>query len=287
MSLIRDLYRFWREERKRPAANAEKKVEFEQWEKDVTADDIRTLFLATLTEGNEDMHSPVIKRAQIQQFHEDMAALTKTSNGEIEMPSVTDHLVQAQDQDDRHNAVLGAVPALETLITSHAHFPFTTPVILTRDALLRAVLLLTNHVALPFKQACQVGNDYEIRTHSEKERLRFIYSALACPPIGDPTQDDVLDIVSRVKYPWQTWGKGIVRRRLLDDFRPLAERLEPARDVKAQDSLLVKKLEPLRVLVKAFPPRWGEPVVVVRFGENQALTEKQFVEWASTVRRYL
>lgn len=232
------------------------------------------------------MHSPVIKRAQIRQFNEDMAALTKSSNGEIEMRSITNRLVQAQDQTDKYNAVLGAVPALEALITSHAHFPFTSPVMLTKDVLLRAVLLLTHRVAMPFEQACQIGNDYEIRTHSETERLRFIYSALACPPTGAPTQDDVLDIVSRVKYPWQTWSKGIIRRQLLDEFNPLAERLKPGKDAEVQASLSIVDLEPLRELAKAFPPRWGEPVVVVGFGE-EALTEKQFVEWATTVRKHL
>ncbi|OAG02405.1 uncharacterized protein CC84DRAFT_1167459 [Paraphaeosphaeria sporulosa] len=232
------------------------------------------------------MHGAVIKRAQIEQFNVDMAAFAKSPNEEIEMHSVTDRLVQVQHQAEKHNAVIGAIPALEALITSHAHFPFTNPVMLTRDALLRAVLLLTDHASLPFRQACQVGDDYEIRTHSEKERLRFIYSALACSPIGVPTQDDVLDVVSRVEYPWRTWAKGIIRRQLLDDFRPLAERLAPARDVEVPESLPVKKLEPLRELATAFPLRWGDPAAVVGFGGEGAVTREQFVEWATKVRNY-
>jgi hypothetical protein len=222
------------------------------------------------------MHSLVIKHSQIQHFDKVVATLTKPGSAELEMRSITDYLVQAQDQDNKHKALLGAVPALESLLVSHAHFPFTSPVILTRDALLRAVLLLTHHVDLPFKQACGVGQEDEIRTHSDEERIRFIYSALVCPPTGAPTHGDVLDIVSRVKYPWQTWGKGIVRRRLLNEFEPLARRLEPTRNVQVPESLLVEHLE----------PRWGNPVVV-RFGKEDAVTEQQFVEWATKVREYL
>jgi hypothetical protein len=233
------------------------------------------------------MHSPVIKRSQIQHFDKVVAALPKSDNAELEMRSITDYLVQNQDQDDKHQALLSAVPALESLLVSHAHFPFTSPVMLTRDALLRAVLLLTHHVDFPFKQACWVGQEHEIRTHANEERLRFIYSALICPPTGAPTHDDVLDVVSRVKYPWQTWGKGIIRRRLLADFEPLARRLEAVGNVHVPESLLVESLEPLRALVKAFPPRWGDPVVVVGFGGEDALTGEQFVEWATKVRPYV
>lgn len=37
MSLVRDLYRSWREERKRPTANAKKQIEFEEWMQNVTS----------------------------------------------------------------------------------------------------------------------------------------------------------------------------------------------------------------------------------------------------------
>lgn len=203
----------------------------------------------------------------------------------MKIDSVTAYILEAHAQDDEHEAVNRAAPILASLILAHAHFPFMDPVTLTRDALLRAILLLTHHVELPFAQTCQIGHEYEIRKHPEKARLRFIYSALAGSYTGVPTQDDILDIISRVKYPWQTWGKGIVRRQLLDDLKPLAKRLGSGGNAKVADSVPVERLELLRELVEAFPPRWGDPPSVVGFGGRKAVTARQFVEWAKKVRK--
>jgi hypothetical protein len=107
----------------------------------------------------------------------------------------------------------------------------------------------------------------------------FINPALARSPTGCPTNDDILDVVCRVQYPWYICSKNLDRLRPITDFLPLAERLEPSslKDLASLGPLPVSLLEPLRDIAKAFPPRHNEPVADLGFGGANALPIKEFL----------
>lgn len=218
---------------------------------------------------------------ELEYFDDLVAGLDVAADGQLQITSILDHLTRAHAT--KSEVIQVNTSILEILIISHACFPFSSPVLLTKDAFCRALLLLTSRCESNFKQATSTAGQQTMRERMEQQRLQFIYSALACPPTGMATHDDIVDIISRVKYPWLVAPKGIVRRRPVSDFFPLAERLEPSKDKTLPDTLPVSNLKPLGKLVAAFPPRWNEAVSDLSFKGSGMLSVEQFVQWATKV----
>lgn len=103
------------------------------------------------------------------------------------------------------------------------------------------------------------------------------------PAPGVPSHEDILDTVCRVRYPWRYClkPKDEPIRRPVTVFLPLAERLEPLQDAKLPDSIPTP--HPLRDLVAAFPPRWGESPADLSFENGDMIDAEQFVLWAKKV----
>ena len=123
-----------------------------------------------------------------------------------------------------------------------------------------------------------------IRTRTPSARLRFIYSALTNPPCGAPTQDDVLDVLCRVKYPAQLAYKGQSLRRPVADLASLAERLEPVKEQSAVESMSAATVQQLRELVEAFPSPYQHLVVDTDVDTSGSLRAEEFEKWALQVR---
>ena len=226
---------------------------------------------------------------ELARFDDLVAGFDLDSDGQIELNSLLKHLTLSHAT--QTDLIRSTASNLEILITSHACFPFSSPTPLTRDAFCRAVLLLTSRCEKPFRFATWVsgkhGYDY-VRTRYPRDRLMFIYSALARPPTGYSTSNDILDVVCRVRYPWFICSKNLDRLRPITDFIPLAERLEPSslKDPSLLDPLPVSLLEPLHDIAKAFPPRHKEPAADLGFGGADTLTMNEFLLWARKVRNY-
>ena len=227
------------------------------------------------------MLSVDVTPTELEYFDEVVAGFDFGSDGQLQMTSILHHLTRTHTTKSEPIRLNASV--LENLILSHACFPFTSPVLLTKDAFCRAILLLTNRCESNFKQATQTAGHQTMRKRSEQQRLEFIQSALAHPPTGTPTHNDVLDVISRVKYPWLVAPKGIVLRHPVTDFSPLARRLEPLKDKRLSDPLPVSILKSLESLVAAFPPRWNEAVSDLNFEGSGELNDERFVQWATKV----
>jgi hypothetical protein len=218
---------------------------------------------------------------ELQYFDDLVAGFDVASDGQLQMTSIIQHLTRTHTT--KSEVIQLNASILGNLIISHACFPFSSPVLLTEDAFCRAILLLTDRCESNFKQATRTGGQETMRKRSEQRRLEFIHSALARPPTGTPTHDDILDIVSRVQYPRLIAPKGIVRRRPITDFSLLAERLEPAKDQALPDTLPISVLKPLENLVAAFPPRYTEAASDMSFEGDGELNAEVFVQWAIKV----
>lgn len=236
--------------------------------------------MVTLKEGSDTITADV-EPAELEYFDNLIAGFDVTSDSELQMPPIIHHLTRAYAT--KAGVIQSTVCILETLILSHACFPFPSPVLLTKDAFCRAILLLTSRCERNFNQVESTSSHDTIRERSKQKRLTFIYSALVRPPIGVPTHDDILDVVCRVQYPRGFYAKGIIRRRPISDFLPLAERLAPSEDKTLPDSLPVLTLQPLKNLVAAFSPRRDKPVDDLGFGGREKLSAEQFVLWATKV----
>lgn len=106
------------------------------------------------------------------------------------------HLTHAHNAPAKTEAIQSAAFVLETLIISHAHFPFSSPTPLTEDAFCRAILILSDRCKESFKQAIIINRDYVVSKRTDRKRLLFIYSALARPFTGKMRS---LSILCRIK----------------------------------------------------------------------------------------
>jgi hypothetical protein len=219
--------------------------------------------------------------AELQYFDDLVAGFDVTSDGQLQMDSIIHHLTSTHTTKSEVIQLYASI--LGNLIIAHACFPFSSPVLLTKDAFCRAILLLTDRCESNFKQATGTGGHETMRKRSEQKRLEFIHSALARPPTGTPTHDDILDVISRVQYPRLIAPKGVIRRRPITDFSLMAERLEPAKDQTLPDPLPISVLKPLENLVVAFPPRYTEVASDLSFEGGGKLNAEEFVQWATKV----
>jgi hypothetical protein len=219
--------------------------------------------------------------AELQYFDDLVAGFDITSDGQLQMDSIIHHLTSTHTTKSEVIQLYASI--LGNLIIAHACFPFSSPVLLTKDAFCRAILLLTDRCESNFKQATGTGGHETMRKRSEQKRLEFIHSALARPPTGTPTHDDILDVISRVQYPRLIAPKGVVRRHPITDFSLMAERLEPAKDQILPDPLPISVLKPLENLVVAFPPRYTEAASDLSFEGGGELNAEEFVQWATKV----
>ncbi|XPS72462.1 hypothetical protein M3J09_004627 [Ascochyta lentis] len=142
-------------------------------------------------------------------------------NGHVLIAPVIEYLKNSEPE---HKDILGLnATILETLIVSHACFPFSHNVPLTRDAFCRAITLLTIRCKTVLGQGSMNDTEIVLREISPRQRLFFIFSALVYPPTGTASYDDLLDVISRLSYPARVnRPKHIKLRRSLAQLAPLA-----------------------------------------------------------------
>jgi hypothetical protein len=234
----------------------------------------------SLTDGDEDLYVDATFE-ELECFRTVASSLTLGTDDQLDMSSILQHILQ------QHKGNLEVLQLnmtnLETLITSHASFPFTRAPKLTADALCRSLLLLTNQCESNFKQQVCLGDHTTIRTRTPSARLSFIFSALTNPPSGAPTHDDVLDVLCRVQYPAKLAYKGQLLRRPVADLVPLAERLELVKEQAPVANIPAATMGQLRGLVEALPSPYQHLVVYTDVDTSGDLRVEEFVKWALQV----
>ena len=234
----------------------------------------------SLTEGDEDLYVDVTPE-ELKYFHSIASGLTIGTDDQLDMQSILQHVLQ--EHRENREALQLNMTNLETLITSHASFPFTSSPKITADALCRSLLLLTDRCESNFKQEVGLGDHVTICTRTPSARLRFVFSALTNLPSGVPTQDDVLDVLCRVQYPAQLAYKGQLLRRPVADLVPLAERLEPLKEQTVAKNMSAVTMQQLKRLVEAFPSPYRHLVVDTDVNTSGSLRVEEFVKWALQV----
>ena len=234
----------------------------------------------SLIDGDEDIYVDVTPE-ELECFRSIASSLTIGTDDQLDMESILQHILQ-QHRENREALQLN-MTNLETLITSHASFPFTRSPKITADALCRSLLLLTDRCESSFKQQVGLGDHVTICTRTPSACLRFLFSALTNPPSGVPTRDDVLDVLCRVQYPAQPAYKGQLLRRPVADLVPLAERLKPIKEQTVAKILSAETMKQLKKLVKAFPSPYQHLVVDTDVDTSGNLRAKEFVKWALQV----
>lgn len=241
------------------------------------------MFLDNLLHGHEAI-SGLVKADELAHFDKVTVNLKTTPDGQIDVSSVVQYLKEAHGP--KAQVIGSASSLLESLILAHAHFPFSEPVHLTRDSLLRAVILLTWLCDKYFRQSVSIDRDDLIRTRSETSRLQFIFSALACPSTGLPTGSDLVDVLCRLNYPMARRKKPENEpiRRPASELQPLGERLQLTRKATVIQPVATTELRPLADVVALFPLRWEEPVKDVGLQAGDSVEKEEFVKWAKRVR---
>lgn len=228
----------------------------------------------------------IIEPETLAYFNGLVAGLGIDSNGHVLVGPIIEYLKNSEPE-HKHVLELNAT-ILETLIGPHACFPFSHTVPLTRDAFLRAIILLTGRCKTVLGQGSTGADGPVIRETSSRQRLFFIFSALAHPPTGKASYDDLLDVVSRLSYPTRVnQSKHMKVHRPLAQLAPLAQRLEPGKSTTvALSPLPVEALRPLEKLVAVFPPEHQEegPNGDRSFGDVREVSAEDFVDWGIKVR---
>jgi hypothetical protein len=185
-------------------------------------------------------------------------------------------LLLCQAFPDQAPCLQAAQPSLRALLYAHARFPFSRPVPLTRDALLRAVMLLTERGALFFSRPA-IGPV----CRTTRDRLTYIFTALAATNagVGVVDRESVVDVLTRLPFPLPshaTLGPG--KQRV--DFERMADRLDPPCDVGVEKPVRVTTdvLAPLASLAASFT---GEAEV---HPYTAMVTLEQFLTWATTAQ---
>jgi hypothetical protein len=244
--------------------------------------------LAYLEEGNE-LWDPRCPKADREYFDQRIAGLVAASDDEIPLTSIIDNLSQAHPS--KADFVKSMAPMIERLIVAYASFPFSTPVTLTKDALCRAMILLTERGQSCWCEGKSRGDKRQIRSRSLKRQLSFLYSALVRPPTGAPTRDDVLEVICRIAYPCDVTphtmisGDDYLDRRHYADFVPLAERLrlEPVQDAQPLEPLPASQIQLLQAFVSVFNPPYCKEPVYPGFIYSEDIDEEEFIGWATEV----
>jgi hypothetical protein len=236
--------------------------------------------------GDVNYSYSIIEPETLAYFNGLVAGLGIDSNGHVLMAPITEYLKNSEPE---HKDVLELnATILETLIVPHACFPFSHPVPLTRSAFCRAIVLLTNRCKTILGQGSSGATGVIRRNTSPRQRLFFIFSALAHPPTGAASYDDLLDVVSRLSYPTRVNRfKHTKSHRSLAELAPLAKRLEPGKPTTvALRPLAVEVLKPLERLVAVFPPEHLEEGSSVdrSFGDVREVSVEEFMDWGERVR---
>jgi hypothetical protein len=235
----------------------------------------------------------VLSPLQLKNFNTIASTFITTPNGEIVISDVI--WVFAKAYPAQAALIYSAKSHLSALIKAHARFPFSKPVPLTRDTLLRVATLLTNEGNeffgrdLILRSRWREGElirEVMFRPRSSKERLAVIYRALTAHDagVGITNYDDILEVLTRMPYPLPAMA---TRRptRLRASFQDMAERLEPRSGADGSQSIVLTRetLRPFSELVDHFTNRGHVGEDALQFRELDMMCEEEFVEWGEAV----
>ena len=240
------------------------------------------LFTAAVRSGADDGQAAAFSGETLARLDGVLGALPTTSEGVIGVEHVYEELAKSHAYLRDAAEALGRTVAL--LLGAHASFPFAEEVPLTRDALVRAVGMLTQSSDAMFAQEAECGGKTAVRARSKTARMEFLFSVLARPEtgVGVPTRGDVVDVLCRVRYPAPA-SPTYSQRRPITELEPIAGRLLPE-GLPERDGLRVEMVElrPLADLCNAMKEDGGVKAEEMLEGKKE-LEKEEFIQWAKAV----
>lgn len=240
-----------------------------------------------MTSGADDGQSAAFTPEKLEALRHLLQEISTKATGEVPIEVVYAKLVNLHT--GLAEEVAAASETIFLLLRSHACFPFAKGVPLTRDALIRSVGLITKSSDHMFSQSAAFGQEPTIRTRSATAKMDFVFSALARPesPTGVPTQDDVIDVLCRIRYPHPK-SFTMQQRRVITELEPLAQRLlPPSSALPSRDSLHVPMatLRPLANVCNVMNKDTSAEAEKL-LADQESLNREEFIQWAKEVSRH-
>lgn len=184
-------------------------------------DQVYQYILEVAIEGHEDQYVPtnLLLPSEVAGFNATISTFRQTDGGEIGLSDLIQSL--AQSHPNQASLIKSAQSCLEDLIRAYARFPFSQSVLLTRSALLRAILFLTRGPRFFLQK-------YIEPHHSVRDQLVYIFEALANPGAasGPVKHENLLAVLVRMPYPLQ--DNELVRCPLgRRECKDMIQRLDP------------------------------------------------------------
>ncbi|CAI6339398.1 unnamed protein product [Periconia digitata] len=255
---------------------------FGKWFRTASIDDVLNLFTDLVKSGAPDFQASAISESELDYLERLLDSFPALEYGGIDLTAVGSYLIANHPRIQSH--VEDVSPTALSLLLGHCNFPFATEVKPSKDALIRSIALLTSSSDYMFSQEADIGSEPAIRARTVTARLEYIFSVLAHPPKGVPTQDDVLDVLCRIPYPFPV-SPTFVSRHTITSLQPMAARLLPSStDLPSRDSLRlsVAVLRPLADLCNIMITDRGAKAESLLEGKDE-LNELDFVVWAEAV----
>ncbi|KAF1974595.1 hypothetical protein BU23DRAFT_598278 [Bimuria novae-zelandiae CBS 107.79] len=252
---------------------------FKEWSDTTTPDDVLNLFTTLIKSGTNDGQSSAFTPQQLASLEHLLSTLPTNAAGQIDINAIQSHLSTHHPSLRAH--INAASSTISLLLHAHASFPFAEEVPLTKDALIRAIALLTQSSDSMWAQSADVGQQPAIRTRSRTARMEFIFSALARPEtrMGVPTKEDVLDVLCRVRYPAPS-SASYSQRRPISELEPLAERLLTP-SLPSRDELCVSVAEFRGLAGVCYAMRDDGGVEAEKLlASKESLNRDEFKQWA-------
>lgn len=254
--------------------------------------DVYSQFLEIMQNGHPDQYVPpgIFLASDLPNFNANILLLpTILDQPFIQPADVLGFLSSA------HPALAERITAAGThiiaVVQAAACFPFSSPVPLTPDALLRAATLLTNRGPHIFQSSSTSMSVVTLRKRETSDQLRFLFEALAVPR-GQPTSrlyEDILDVLTRLPFPvYRNPTMRVPKPR--ESFKDMAVRLEPSLSYAGLtvppvlDSTLALDWDPWFRLVAGLQNRELKTIDEALFLPGNQVDLDCFLRWGDEIR---
>lgn len=253
--------------------------------------DVYDQFLHVAVEGHPRRSGmPIVGASELSNFSKIVSTINTTSSGSLELSDILNiltgfHPIYAP-------LISVSAPQLSSLIRYHARFPFSSPVKLTGDALLRSTMLLTDSGHQFFKDEEKLrGEDDDIiliRARSAKDRMASIFEALAetHTKASPDTHEAILDVLSRLQFPAPI-PPSMIYARPRKDFQKMAERLEPQNGreyKKGPDFITGQEITPFIELIASLSFGQIQDELTQQIASTSKVDIEQFIKWGEHAR---
>ncbi len=215
---------------------------------------------------------------KIENFDAVVSTFGQSPTGEIEISDLLSFLGNVHK--DQAFFIHAARIPLTALLETYARYPFSRPIPLTRDALLRATLFLTERVNRMYRQAFP-----ESRRRVDRDWLTVIFKALIpSAGVGMVDYDEVADFLCRCPFPLPALNT--FSHENPENFREMARRLD-ATSIAAGVMAFKISVDTLQVIGRLAASLLGyelEDEVKSDFIPTTKMDILEFIDWGTQIQ---